>query len=52
MKKYTILAGLCVLGLLASCAVNPLTGKKTLNLVPNEQLFPSFQQYGTFFERK
>jgi predicted Zn-dependent protease len=51
MKNYTILAGLCVLGLLASCAVNPLTGKKTLNLVPNEQLFPtSFQQYGTFLK--
>jgi hypothetical protein len=29
----------------------PLTGKKTLNLVSNEQLFPtSFQQYGTFLQ--
>jgi hypothetical protein len=28
-----------------------LTGKKTLNLVSNEQLFPtSFQQYGTFLQ--
>jgi predicted Zn-dependent protease len=51
MKNYTILAGICVLGLLSSCAVNPVTGKKTLNLVSNEQLFStSFQQYGTFLK--
>jgi predicted Zn-dependent protease len=51
MKNHSILLGICALGLLSSCAVNPLTGKKTLNLVSNEQLFPtSFQQYGTFLK--
>lgn len=51
MKNHSILLGICTLGLLFSCAVNPLTGKKTLNLVSNEQLFPtSFQQYGTFLQ--
>ena len=31
--------------------MNPLTGKKALNLVSNEELFPtSFQQYGTFLQ--
>jgi hypothetical protein len=52
MKNHSILLGICALGLLFSCAVNPLTGKKTLNLVSNEQLFPtSFQQYGTFYRK-
>ncbi|NRS88912.1 putative Zn-dependent protease [Flavobacterium sp. 7E] len=51
MKKHTILVGLGVLALLISCGTNPLTGKKTLNLVSNDQLFPSsFQQYGTFLK--
>jgi hypothetical protein len=41
------------LGLLASCAVNPLTGKKTLNLVPNEQLFQHhFSSMEHFLKRK
>ena len=32
-----------------SCATNPFTGKKTLALVPNSQLFPSaFAQYNQF----
>jgi predicted Zn-dependent protease len=32
-----------------SCATNPFTGKKTIALVPNSQIFPSaFQQYGQF----
>jgi hypothetical protein len=31
------------------CA-NPLTGKKTLNLVSNEQLFPTSFQHGTFLQ--
>jgi predicted Zn-dependent protease len=41
------------LGLLffLSCATNPMTGKKTLNLVSNSELFPaSFQQYGQFLK--
>jgi predicted Zn-dependent protease len=32
-----------------SCATNPFTGKKTMALVPNSQLFPTaFQQYSQF----
>jgi hypothetical protein len=39
------------LGLVYSCATNPLTGKKSLNFVSNSELFPtSFQQYGTFLK--
>jgi predicted Zn-dependent protease len=49
MKKHLVLLGICTLGLLSSCATNPITGKKTLNFVSNSELFPSsFQQYGTF----
>ncbi|SEB05374.1 Peptidase family M48 [Flavobacterium gillisiae] len=49
MKKHSILVGICTLGLLVSCATNPLTGKKTLNFVSNSELFPSsFAEYGTF----
>ena len=53
MKKKMILASavICVLGLVFSCATNPLTGKKSLNFVSNSELFPSsFQQYGTFLK--
>lgn len=50
MKK-NIFLGFCTIGLLFSCATNPLTGKKTLNFVSNSELFPSsFQQYGTFLK--
>lgn len=32
-----------------SCATNPFTGKKTMALIPNSQLFPTaFQQYDQF----
>ncbi|WP_299336172.1 M48 family metallopeptidase [uncultured Psychroserpens sp.] len=38
-----------VLALFLSCATNPFTGKKTLALVPNSQLFPTaFAQYDQF----
>ena len=51
MKKQSIIAGICTLGLMISCATNPLTGKKTLNFVSNSELFPSsFQEYGTFLK--
>ncbi|PSG91196.1 M48 family peptidase [Mesoflavibacter zeaxanthinifaciens subsp. sabulilitoris] len=42
-----IIASLTFLVLMAvSCATNPFTGKKTLALIPNSQLFPtSFAQY-------
>ncbi len=37
--------------LCASCAKNPFTGKKTMALVDNSQIFPTaFQQYGTFLQ--
>lgn len=50
MKKHLIL-GVCTLGLVFSCATNPITGKKQLNFVSNSELFPtSFQQYGTFLK--
>ena len=47
MKINRIIASLTFLVLMAvSCATNPFTGKKTLALIPNSQLFPtSFAQY-------
>jgi len=46
-KKYIALAGTLMLFL--SCATNPFTGKQTMALVPNSQLFPTaFQQYDQF----
>jgi len=53
MKKHSslIVVGVCIIGLIFSCAQNPFTGKKTLNFVSNSELFPSsFQQYGTFLK--
>ncbi|MGL5112051.1 MAG: M48 family metallopeptidase [Flavobacterium sp.] len=51
MKNYKLIfVGLWFL-LFNSCATNPMTGKKTLNLVSNSDLFPSsFQQYGQFLK--
>lgn len=44
-KKISIVV---VLMVLVSCATNPFTGKKTIALVSNSQLFPtSFAQYNT-----
>ena len=32
-----------------ACSTNPFTGKSTMALVPNSQIFPSaFQQYSQF----
>ncbi len=46
-KKYTVALVLLFL----SCAKNPFTGKSTMALVDNSQIFPSaFQQYGTFLK--
>jgi predicted Zn-dependent protease len=51
MKKHFLFIGVCIVGLLFSCATNPLTGKKTLNFVSNSELFPSsFQEYGIFLK--
>ena len=49
MKPLKILFALIVV---VGCATNPMTGKKTLNFVSNDQLFPSaFQQYGQFLQQ-
>jgi predicted Zn-dependent protease len=51
MKKCKLFFGLSLLALFISCATNPFTGKSTLALVDNSQIFPSaFQQYGTFLK--
>lgn len=50
MKKRLIM-GIGAVCLLYSCATNPITGKKELNFVSNNELFAtSFQQYGTFLK--
>jgi len=47
LKKTIVAFGLIIL--ILSCATNPFTGKKTLALVPNSQLFPTaFAQYDKF----
>ncbi len=47
MKKVIVLAGFFLM--LSACSTNPFTGKKTLALVPNSQLFPTaFSQYNQF----
>ncbi|WP_308993534.1 M48 family metallopeptidase [Mariniflexile litorale] len=47
LKNAFIILGTIVL--IVSCATNPFTGKKTMALVPNSQLFPTaFAQYDQF----
>ena len=47
LKNTLIIFGLILL--FFSCAENPFTGKKTMALVPNSQLFPTaFAQYDQF----
>ncbi len=47
LKNKIIAVGVVLLFL--SCTTNPFTGKKTMALVPNSQLFPmAFQQYSQF----
>lgn len=49
MKFKHIIVALFTIAIFFSCASNPFTGKKTLALVPNSQLFPTaFQQYNQF----
>ena len=49
MKLKNLLIVIAVAGLISACAVNPFTGKKTMALVPNSQLFPTaFAQYDQF----
>lgn len=50
MSKNILFKYIFCVFLLTSCtSKNPFTGKKTLNFVSNDQIFPSsFQQYGKF----
>ena len=49
MKKGVLFSIITVLFLVLSCAKNPFTGKSTMALVDNSQIFPSaFQQYDQF----
>ena len=49
MSYKRTLAALVFLVLVFGCAVNPFTGKKTMALVPNSQIFPmAFQEYNSF----
>lgn len=49
MKRYKIILGFVMALLIVACATNPFTGKKTIALVPNSQLFPTaFAQYNQF----
>lgn len=49
MKFKTIFSIAIVTALAVACATNPFTGKKTIALVPNSQIFPmAFQQYDQF----
>ncbi len=46
MKIYKKIGAIGLFLFAVACAVNPFTGKKTLALVPNSQIFPmAFQQY-------
>ncbi|WP_188464654.1 M48 family metallopeptidase [Bizionia arctica] len=46
MKLRNILSLVALLLLVMACSTNPFTGKQTMALVPNSQLFPTaFQQY-------
>ncbi len=49
MKKRVLFIGLGATLLIMACATNPFTGKSTLALVGNSEIFPSaFQQYNQF----
>lgn len=49
MKFKTTISIIGVAVFMVACATNPFTGKKTMALVPNSQIFPmAFQQYDQF----
>ncbi len=49
MKKRFVFIGLGLAAIIFSCAKNPFTGKSTLALVGNNEIFPSaFAQYSQF----
>ena len=50
LKKTLLILGIVMF--ILSCATNPFTGKKTMALVSNSQLFPTaFAQYDQFLNR-
>ncbi|WP_284652312.1 M48 family metallopeptidase [Flavobacterium terrisoli] len=51
MKKGILFCVSLMVLIVASCATNPVTGKQTLALVPNSEIFASsFNQYGEFLK--
>ena len=49
MKSNKVIISVASLVIFLSCATNPFTGKQTMALVPNSQLFPTaFAQYDQF----
>lgn len=49
MRKIIVSAFIVALLMVSACSVNPFTGKSTMALVSNSELFPmSFQQYDEF----
>lgn len=49
MSRYLRILSIMAILMVMSCKTNPFTGKKTLALVPNSQLFPTaFAQYDQF----
>jgi len=49
MKTKQLFTLMLTVVLVCACKTNPFTGKKTLNFVSNDQLFPlAFQQYNQF----
>jgi predicted Zn-dependent protease len=51
MRKYIYIGTAVVLGVVASCATNPFSGKKTWALVPDSEILPSaFAQYSEFLK--
>jgi predicted Zn-dependent protease len=51
MKFKRTVSLLTIFIVIMSCSTNPFTGKKTLALVPNSQLFPmAFQEYNSFLK--
>lgn len=49
MKSKNVIIAVITTLVFLSCATNPFTGKQTMALVPNSQLFPTaFQQYDQF----
>ena len=49
MKKFALFSIFSILIILFGCSTNPITGRKSMELISNSQLFPSsFQQFNEF----